>query len=209
MFSCHQNSRHCLPAGSHSFSRSPAERSSQTQPAVLSSHNRSRGTSCITCSVAFRQSFHTSSRGVRSALAFSAEKLQPVLLSSLFLDMAQRVFVEGYPLDNSVLADLLSFNNYACRHTNVVFLSGSSLTELRWSHKSIRPWGHHLPTQCTCGAVRSWDKPKQIGTGTLLFACKSRGCTEQLTFDPPYPYTWAAKEVRGGRWMSVGQQVDD
>jgi hypothetical protein len=152
---------------------------------------------------------HTSSRGFLNALGFSAAKFQPILLGSLFIEMAQRVFVEGYPLDSTVLADLLSFNNYACRHTNVFFIMPTKLTELRWAHMSLRPWGHHIPTQCVCGAVWSWGKPTQTSDSKAVkLTCNSKGCKHRLTFQPPTDnINWAASAVRGGRWMLIDYEM--
>ena len=102
---------------------------------------------------------HTNLRlQLTNIVAFGAKGFHPLLVTPFATDYVQRVLVEGFPLQKS-LVNLITFSNYLSRHSDVVHicpLQGTAKLYI-WTHPVIRPWGQHLPPQCQmCGHVESW-----------------------------------------------------
>ena len=127
------------------------------------------------------------------------EGLIPSLLSSLILDMTQRVILESYDVSDFI-GHLIAASPVIGRHTSIVHLSitaeGMKSVQYVWAHKNMQPWGKRLPAQCDkCGSFRSWDKPGSIpasdsNRGGYSFRCtgttqNGSNCTHIITSYQP------------------------
>ena len=66
-------------------------------------------------------------------------------------------------------------------HSNVVvFRPQSVMTQYMWTHPGLRPFGHHIPIQCVCGALRS-QSPKIAPT---LITMKCSWCEHSVEYTP-------------------------
>ncbi|KAH9990729.1 hypothetical protein BJV77DRAFT_1068791 [Russula vinacea] len=76
--------------------------------------------------------------------AFTVEGLIPSLLSSLILDMTQRVIVESYDVSDFI-GNLIASSPITGRHMSIVHLSitteGMKSVQYVWAHKTMQPWG--------------------------------------------------------------------
>jgi hypothetical protein len=112
---------------------------------------------------------------------FTSDSLIPTLLSSLFLDLAQRVIVENFNIDDKLIDVVLNSSPIAARHTSIVHIKLSENGQVQtrkkyvWAHKDMQPWGNPLPPQCErCGAFRPWG-PRLRGKDkvTAEFSCQA------------------------------------
>lgn len=129
------------------------------------------------------------------------------LTSTLLLNLAQRVFIEGFPLKR-VKSDILPASPIAGRHTNIIHLVLSDQQPLavryKWCQESVRPWGNDLPVQCErCCCTRPWSDVVKRQT-TLTFTCMGikidgTSCTHSISFSPPAKY----KKIPGTSWIEI------
>ncbi|KAI0735634.1 hypothetical protein C8Q76DRAFT_690230 [Earliella scabrosa] len=131
-----------------------------------------------------------------------------------FVAFVHRVYIEGVPLDEAHLGDLLGSSLYLARHTPVIVLTRSSaertaredvvsltVTQYLWSHPTIRPWGSALPLQCpTCGGLSSFKCTQGPG-GATVSTCLVPGCMYKRTYEKPATVNFL-KGGEGGRWMT-------
>ncbi|KAH9983730.1 hypothetical protein BJV77DRAFT_1072644, partial [Russula vinacea] len=144
--------------------------------------------------------------------AFTVDGLIPSILSSLLIDMSQRVILESYDISNFI-GNLISSSPIIARHTSIIHLciteKGTSSVQYLWAHKAIQPWGKRLPPQCDkCGSFRSWDKPVHVpasGANRVGYSFRCTGttvngseCMNILTFYQPE----GVIEVKNG-WMTL------
>lgn len=150
---------------------------------------------------------------VDDLVAFSATKLQPSLTSTFFVDYAQRVLVEGYPLQGHFKSILTTStqSNVAC-HTNLVYFQRQKrakldASEFIFTHSVIRPWGHRVPSICSsCKSPRPWSKPIKQGH-TIIFVCTREGCRGTCRFTKPDNVEMLGTTVNGGQWMVKKRSV--
>jgi hypothetical protein len=164
--------------------------------------------SFVTRHVDLTSSFN--SMGIKDVVAFTAIQLQPCLTVLMFVDYAQCVLVEGFPLNASFLAILAATSHGTLpRHTNIIHLryicnpSKLCITEYLYTHEKTHSWGHHLPAACDkCKSLRPWSKLTK-SKSTLIFTCKH--CpkdTKVICF--PKLQGWMLlhiKDMDRGRWM--------
>ena len=120
--------------------------------------------------------------------------LIPALLSSLIIDMAHRVVVEGLQIQK-FMDNLVKSAPIIGRHTSIVHISDSDKGKVGvcyvWAPRALQPWGNPLPPQCpVCLCFRSWGK-YTVGTNNCLsFACGGVNgnefiCRHTITFQKP------------------------
>jgi hypothetical protein len=121
------------------------------------------------------------------------------------LDIAQRVFIEGFTL-SKVIPGILDSSSIAGRHTSITVIDRYSKTPgvLKYMPRdhARRPWGQYLPPQCSsCGSTNSWSAAVTVGT-SLVYTCKyregTRACTRTISFSPP-----TNKYEKLGAWLAV------
>ena len=97
--------------------------------------------------------------------AFTTNSLILTILSSLFLDLAQKLIVEGFQINKNFVHIMLGPALIAARHTSIMHIiknSPSSDTPVSsfknvWAHREMQPWGRPKPAQCSkCKSFRSW-----------------------------------------------------
>jgi hypothetical protein len=141
--------------------------------------------------------------------------LIPSLLSSLLVDMANRIIVESHQIDHFI-NDLLKSAPVVARHTSIVHLSafGNRVKSVQyiWANKFMQPWGKRLPAQCSeCLSFRPWDKPVSTGGSdgnVYLFKCRGTkangsGCANILTFKKPAGFISASDDWITLSWPST------
>lgn len=142
--------------------------------------------------------------GFKHLFAFTALGLIPCLMSTMLVDMAQRVIIEGY--DVSVfIGPLLASSPIVGRHTSVIHLipspDGVQGRKYIWAHPDLRPWGRDLPPQCPkCGSFKPWGKKKKRGDGSYSFQCEyGHGCMGVfISTAPKQEYT----TIPNSEWLS-------
>ena len=74
--------------------------------------------------------------------AFTVDGLIPSILSSLLIDMSQRVILESYDISNFI-GNLISSSPIIACHTSIIHLciteKGTSSVQYLWAHKAIQP----------------------------------------------------------------------
>ena len=115
--------------------------------------------------------------------AFTTDSLIPTLLSSLFLDLAQKLIVEGFQIDKNFVRIMLGPALIAARHTSIVHIikngpgSDTPVSSFKyvWAHREMQPWGRPKPAQCSkCKSFRSWGArlpPNNLDGGA--FRCEA------------------------------------
>jgi hypothetical protein len=151
--------------------------------------------------------------GATHLVTFTALEFQPSLTSTMFMDFAQQVLVEGFPLE-SALPQILSAaaTSNMARHSSIVHFLFTPLklriSEYIWSHDKLRPYGHRLPSVCPeCLAPRAYGKPI-MGQGDIMFACGNANCNGKLRFQPQANVVaCGGPESGGGRWLVKEHQI--
>jgi hypothetical protein len=152
---------------------------------------------------------------INHVVAFTAAGLLPCLTIHFFLDYAQHIVIEGFPLHTSFPIILGATGEVHCplaRHTNIVYLHlddnalSYSSTHYQYIHERSRPWGNRLPLACKqCKAVRPWSKVIKVKS-TLLFTC--RACTHYtIRFPKPEGWKLLSKDRAGGHWMTKDETL--
>jgi len=139
----------------------------------------------------------------RHLFAFTVPSLIPTLLCSLFLDLVQRVVVEGHSIV-TFIDELVRTAPLAARHTAIIHMmqdeeqKAQTMVKYVWAHPKIQPWGQTLPHQCDkCFAFRSWVYFAGPGD-SHSFRCSH--CAISMIFNPPTE-TW--ESIKKSEWIKI------
>jgi hypothetical protein len=146
--------------------------------------------------------------------AFTARSLIPALLSSFFLDLAQKVVVESFPIDGSFVTTFLQPSIVLARHTSVVHLKkgidkGSKYV---WAHRDMQPWGTPLPAQCpNCKTFRPWGPRKSGKDKVATFRCQGKynksDCNYLFVASIPSNVVHTTNDWMTVEWPPVGENM--
>ncbi|CDO75902.1 hypothetical protein BN946_scf184768.g4 [Trametes cinnabarina] len=149
---------------------------------------------------------------IRRLIAFEASHFQAALTVSFFLGYAQKFLIENVTFADMHLADLLWQSLSLGRHSRVLLMQYNpedpsprvAVSEYRWIHKGVRPWGYRLPIQCpSCHGLFTFKNKEEL-RGAIVSRCKTRDCTYSQTFNRPDD-TVVLKRPEGA-WMKLGRE---
>lgn len=151
-------------------------------------------------------------------IAFTADAFHASLATPFFVDMTQKVLVEGFDLSDAFLHILASTSSsQMARHTNVFYMQNGgskrpcTIQQFVWSHENERPFGRRLPSACSsCFCPRSWDKPvkvSSVGKPTVYkFRCRytdkaGKRCEKVVEARPMEGFEPTGAKSGHSRWM--------
>jgi hypothetical protein len=146
------------------------------------------------------------SYGFNDLFAFTVEGLIPSLISTLVVDMAHCVIVEGLGT-STIITSLLTSSPIIARHTSMIRLSktenGICGLKYQWAQREMRPWGHRLPPQCpVCRSFRSWGDRKDR-EGIALFACRGTRNGSRCSYIQSFEKPNGAERVEKSDWIKI------
>jgi hypothetical protein len=142
-------------------------------------------------------------------VAFNAPRLHPSFTSHLLLAFTEHVLIERFPI-RMAFPHMLGQSYKLGRHSDVFLLTSDiangaplNISKFVWTHIDHRPWGGHLPLQCSmCGWVNAW---RSVGKGkTIYVECKNNQCKNSYTFSQPNnAKVLGPGKMPGCCWMEV------
>jgi hypothetical protein len=156
------------------------------------------------------------SHKLTGTIAFNAPRFQPSFASHLLLSFTERVLVGRCPL-RLAFKDMLAQACDLGRHSDVFLLTTDkegalTCSRFAWANLEVRPWGHHLPIQCSgCGWANSWRSAYVKGSKdkSYIFECKNDSCNVSHTFSqPPGSTVLYSGRKNGGTWLDIPLETE-
>jgi hypothetical protein len=144
-------------------------------------------------------------------MAFNAPRFQPSFASHLLLAFTEKVLIGRCPI-RLAFKDMLAQSCDLGRHSDVFLLTpvmegALKISRFAWAHLEFRPWGNHLPIQCSgCGWANSWRSAFVNGSKdkSYIFECKNDSCNVSHLFSqPPGSTILYSGRKHGGTWLDI------